>query len=69
MVRKEYQYITDYTLECCMAALMNISMRTAGKDVFEALGLELMGLLKGLLTCDNIGVRSFINGIVFGALS
>ena len=69
MIRKQYQEIADYSLECCMASLMNLSIRSAGKDALEALNIEAMSLLKGLLSCENLGVRSFINGTIFSALS
>ena len=52
-----------------MASLMNLSIRSAGKDALEALNVEAMSLLKGLLSCENLGVRSFINGTIFSALS
>ena len=35
IIRAEYQTLSDYSLECSMAMLMNLSLRTAGKHKME----------------------------------
>lgn len=47
-MRKSYKDISDYTLECVLATLMNLSMRTKGKDQIEGEAKLVVALLKGL---------------------
>jgi hypothetical protein len=48
---------------------MNLSLRTAGKDVFELMNVVALKLLDSLLGYDDLQVRSYINGIFYSILS
>jgi hypothetical protein len=48
---------------------MNLSLRTAGKDVFELMNVVAIKLLDSLLGHEDYQVRSYINGIFYSILS
>ena len=60
--------MSDYSLECSLETLMNLSMRTSGKDKLVEKGKEVIALFKKLLKINNNSIRSFINGTLFSAL-
>lgn len=50
--------LSDYSLEYSTALLMNLSLRTAGKDKCEERDLDILRLLNDLMEHDNLQVRT-----------
>jgi len=69
LVRQEYQSISDYSLECSMAMLMNLSLRTKGKEKMEKIHAILIPLLKGILMSNSGQIVIYANGILFSIIS
>lgn len=65
IIRSEYQTIGDYSLECSMAMLMNLSLRTIGKQKMEEVHTVLVPLLKGILLSGNGQIIIYAIGILF----
>lgn len=61
--------LTEYTLQYSTALLMNLSLRTAGKDVFEVMNTVALQILDKLLGHEDYQVRSYVNGIFYSILS
>ncbi|CAG9311538.1 unnamed protein product [Blepharisma stoltei] len=57
------QNLSEYTLEYSSALLMNLSLRTAGKNVCEK--LDVLPLLGTLMEHENPNVRTYINGTLY----
>ena len=63
MVLKNYQELSEYSLEYSSALLMNLSLRTTGKDVCEE--LDILSLLATLIVHENPNLRTYINGTLY----
>lgn len=61
--------LSEYSLEYSTALLMNLSLRTAGKNMCEDLNLGVLQLLQSLLEHENPQVRTYINGTLYSILS
>lgn len=61
--------LSEYTLEYSTALLMNLSLRTAGKNVCEDPSMHILELLANLIKYDNIQVRTYINGTLYSVLT
>jgi len=61
--------LSEYSLEYSTALLMNLSLRTAGKNTCEDLSLGVLQLLQSLLEHENPQVRTYINGTLYSILS
>lgn len=61
--------LSEYSLEYSTALLMNLSLRTAGKNMCEDLSLGVLQLLQSLLEHENPQVRTYINGTLYSILS
>lgn len=57
--------ISDYSIEYASALLMNLSLRSAGKDKIEDPNLQILSVLSELVEHDNIQVRTYVNGTLY----
>lgn len=65
VLRNEGQSLCDYSIEYATALLMNLSLRSSGKDKCEEADIQLLNVLNDLLEHDNLQVRTFINGTLY----
>ena len=63
--------LSDYTLEYATALLMNLSLRSKGKDVCERLPshLNILKILAEMMEHDNLQVRTHVNGTLYSILT
>jgi len=57
-ISKESQHLSDYSLEYSTALLMNLSLRTKGKDLCEQMGQQIINLLIKMIDHSNEQVRT-----------
>ena len=62
-VLRKYEDLSEYSLEYSSALLMNLSLRTSGKDVCEK--LDILPLLSSLVNHENPNLRTYINGTLY----
>ena len=60
--------ITDYSLEYCLALIMNLSLSKQGRERCARNFSSLLKVILYYLNSDNLHVRTFINGILFSVL-
>lgn len=60
--------LSDYTLEYATALLMNLSLRSKGKDVCERQP-AVVQILSQLMEHDNLQVRTHVNGTLYSILT
>ena len=63
MVLNNHQELSEYSLEYSSALLMNLSLRTTGKDVCEK--VDILSLLANLIDHENPNLRTYINGTLY----
>lgn len=63
MVLRKHEELSEYSLEYSSALLMNLSLRTTGKDVCEK--LDILPLLAFLVNHENPNLRTYINGTLY----
>ena len=63
MVLNRFEELSEYSLEYSSALLMNLSLRTTGKDVCER--LDILSLLANLIGHENPNLRTYINGTLY----
>ena len=61
----ERSLLSDYSLEYLSALVLNLSLRTIGKDKFEEIKYSVMGFLSEFLQHDNIDIRTYVNGTMY----
>eukprot|EP00753_Platysulcus_tardus_P013406 PLAT3673.2.p1 GENE.PLAT3673.2~~PLAT3673.2.p1 ORF type:complete len:826 (-),score=389.74 PLAT3673.2:142-2583(-) len=61
--------LSKYTLEYGIALLMNLSLRTAGKDECERADVGILDMLVELLESENSQVRAYVNGTLYSVLT
>ncbi|GMI60032.1 hypothetical protein ScalyP_jg458 [Parmales sp. scaly parma] len=66
---RESQILLDYSLEYITALLMNLCLRTRGKEAAESAKPDLLSTLTSLLESENVQVRNYVNGTVYSLLS
>lgn len=71
LIRCKTESLSEYTLEYATALLMNLSLRTKGKDVFERLApqLNVVRELSEMMEHPNVQVRTHINGTLYSILT
>ena len=69
VLKHESDGIADYTLEYATALLMNLSLRSLGKDKLSKNPNEVISLLNKLVAHDNNQVRTYINGTLYSILT
>jgi len=69
ILKNEPDSLTDYTIEYATALLMNLSLRTSGKDKCEQDEVDIMKVLNDLIEHENLQVRTYINGTLYSVLT
>lgn len=68
-VLKNDESIADYTLEYATALLMNLSLRTMGKDKLAKNPNDVISMLNRYIAHENNQVRTYINGTLYSILT
>ena len=63
--------LSDYSLEYVTALLMNLSLRTSGKDMCERLAPDynIVKVLSDMMEHENLQVRTHVNGTLYSILT
>ena len=69
ILKHDTDHIADYTLEYATALLMNLSLRTLGKDKLSKHPNEVITMLNKFIAHDNNQVRTYINGTLYSILT
>lgn len=69
VLKHEIHSISYYSLEYATALLMNLSLRTLGKDKIENSHIDLLLVLDHLLEHENTQVRTYVNGTLYSILT
>ena len=69
LLRNNSHCLSEYTLEYSSALLMNLSLRSAGKNKCEDPSLDIVRVLSQFLDHENIQMRTYINGTLYSILS
>ena len=64
----ESETLSDYTIEYGLALIMNLSLRKAGREKFEAIADKTIQILQKFMDKDNIQVLTCINGTLYSLL-
>ena len=65
VLQNETDQLSDYSIEYATALLMNLSLRSSGKDKCEDPGINLLQVLNELVEHDNLQVRTYVNGTLY----
>jgi LisH domain-containing protein ARMC9 len=65
VLKQEGDQLSDYSIEYATALLMNLSLRSSGKDKCESPDIELLKVLNNLVEHDNLQVRTYVNGTLY----
>lgn len=65
VLKQEGDQLSDYSIEYATALLMNLSLRSSGKDKCEEPDIELLKVLNNLVEHDNLQVRTYVNGTLY----
>ncbi|NXI83198.1 ARMC9 protein, partial [Rhipidura dahli] len=61
--------LSDYNLEYCVALLMNLCLRSAGKKICANIPNHMLRVLSGLLGHENLKIQSYVNGALYSILA
>ncbi|NXQ79842.1 ARMC9 protein, partial [Nyctibius grandis] len=61
--------LSDYTLECSVALLMNLCLRSAGKKMCARIANRVLKVLSHLLGHENHEIQSYVNGALYHLLA
>ncbi|NWW08676.1 ARMC9 protein, partial [Oreocharis arfaki] len=61
--------LSDYNLEYCVALLMNLCLRSAGKKICASIPNHTLRVLSGLLGHENLKIQSYVNGALYSILA
>lgn len=64
-LREEGDRLSDYSIEYATALLMNLSLRSSGKDKCEEPDIDLLKVLNSLVEHENLQVRTYVNGTLY----
>lgn len=65
VLKNEGDQLSDYSIEYATALLMNLSLRSSGKDKCEEPTISLLQVLNDLVEHDNLQVRTYVNGTLY----
>lgn len=65
----ELKTLSEYSLEYASALLMNLTLRTIGKNACENPELKVPHLLYSLIEHNNDQIRTYVNGTLFSLFS
>ncbi|NXF30007.1 ARMC9 protein, partial [Nyctibius bracteatus] len=60
--------LSDYTLECSVALLMNLCLRSAGKKMCATIANHVLKVLSHLLVHENHEIQPYVNGALYSIL-
>ncbi|XP_072264426.1 lisH domain-containing protein ARMC9 isoform X1 [Pyxicephalus adspersus] len=66
---EDTDHLSDYTLEYCVALLMNLCLRSAGKKACAKNASHVLRVLSDLLGHENHEIRSCVNGALYSLLA
>lgn len=69
VLKHEVSIMSSYSLEYATALLMNLSLRTLGKDKIQNSHIDMLFVLNNLLENDNTQVRTYVNGTLYSVLT
>jgi LisH domain-containing protein ARMC9 len=69
VLKHELHSISYYSLEYATALLMNLSLRTLGKDKIQNSHVDVLLVLNHLLEHENTQVRTYVNGTLYSVLT
>ncbi|OMJ70019.1 hypothetical protein SteCoe_32107 [Stentor coeruleus] len=69
ILKNDINNIADYTLEYATALLMNLSLRTLGKDKLSKHANDVISMLSKFIGHENNQVRTYINGTLYSILT
>ena len=69
VLKNELHSVSYYSLEYATALLMNLSLRTLGKDKIQGSSIDLLQVLNHLLQHENTQVRTYVNGTLYSLLT
>ncbi|NWW76759.1 ARMC9 protein, partial [Climacteris rufus] len=61
--------LSDYTLEYSVALLMNLCLRSAGKEMCARIANSVLRVLSDLLGHENLKIQSYVNGALYSILA
>ncbi|NWV15159.1 ARMC9 protein, partial [Ptilonorhynchus violaceus] len=61
--------LSDYTLEYSVALLMNLCLRSAGKEMCARSANHVLKVLSDLLGHENLKIQSYVNGALYSILA
>ncbi|NWT77844.1 ARMC9 protein, partial [Lanius ludovicianus] len=61
--------LSDYNLEYCVALLMSLCLRSAGKKICASIPNHILRVLSGLLGHENLKIQSYVNGALYSILA
>ncbi len=67
-IRNELDTLTDYSLEYATALLMNLSLRSEGKNKCEQIP-DILPVLNEIIENENLQVRTHVNGTLYSVLT
>lgn len=65
----QHKKFGDYSLEYFTALLLNLSLRTIGKNKFEEIKYTVLNLLRDFLVHENSDVRIYVTGTLYSLFS
>lgn len=65
----QHKNFGDYSLEYFTALLLNLSLRTIGKNKFEEIKYTVLNLLRDFLVHENSDVRIYVTGTLYSLFS
>ncbi|KAH6578179.1 hypothetical protein BASA60_003775 [Batrachochytrium salamandrivorans] len=69
MILKDVDSLSEYTIEYASALMMNLCLRTVGKQQCASNPEQTLSVLNGLIENDNIQVKTYVNGTLYSILS
>ncbi|NXD48868.1 ARMC9 protein, partial [Corvus moneduloides] len=61
--------LSDYNLEYCVALLMNLCLRSAGKKICASIPNHMLRVLSSLLGHENLKIQSYVHGALYSILA
>lgn len=69
ILSNEKATLSTYTLEYLAALILNLSLRTIGKNKFEEVRFSIMSFLRDYINHPNIDIRTYVNGTMYSLFS
>lgn len=69
VLSNEKATLSTYSLEYLAALILNLSLRTIGKNKFEEVRFSIMSFLRDYINHQNIDIRTYVNGTMYSLFS